>query len=206
MKLRVMPRSQLCTAHPAGFTLVETAVVLVVIGLILGLVFKSRELIDQGRVKSLAVQHAKIVGAVNTYYDRYGTFPGDGCLSATPPSPAACTGPKKGYLSGTSELKAFWHLLIDVTGILESSDRESVYGQPWTVFRGNNAALGTQTVWLDLPGGTQADRRVCCALDRMIDDGNPNTGSVITLGGNYNPRSDCWSLRGQTNIHLKLAP
>jgi len=206
MKPCTMPKNQSYKTQAGGFTLIEMAVVLVIIGLILGMVFKGRELIDQGRVKSLAAQYAKIVGAINTYYDRYGTFPGDGCPDATPASPAECTGPKKGYLSGASELGAFWHLLINVTGILESSDRKSVYGQPWTVFRGNNAALGMQTVWLDLPGGTQADRRVCCALDRMIDDGDARTGSVITLGGSYNPQTDCWSLRGQTNIHLKVAP
>ncbi len=204
MKPCTLPKNRFCKTQASGFTLIELAVVLVIIGLILGMVFKGRELIDQGRVKSLAAQYAKIVGAINTYYDRYGTFPGDGCPDATPASPAECTEPKKGYLSG-DELKAFWHLLVNVTGILESSDRESVYGQPWTVF-GGNAALGRQTVWLDLPGGTQADKRVCCALDRMIDDGNANTGSVITFGGNYNPRTDCWSLRGQANIHLKLAP
>jgi prepilin-type N-terminal cleavage/methylation domain-containing protein len=205
MKPCTMPENRFCKTQATGFTLIELAVVLVVIGLILGMVFKGRELIDQGRVKSLAAQYSKIIGASNTYYDRYGAFPGDGCPEATPASPAACTEPKNGYLSG-KELGAFWHLLIDVTGILESSDQESLYGQPWTVYMSSSGMLGKNLNWLDLPGGTQADKRVCCALDKMIDDGNANTGSVIVLGGNYNPQTDCWSLRGQTNIHLKLAP
>ena len=207
MKTHIIPERQAHVTRSAGFTLIETAVVLVVIGLILGMIFKSRELIDQGRVKNLAAQHAKIIGAISTYYDRYGNFPGDGCLSRTPASPTACSGVKNGYLNGVNELYAFWHLLINVTGILEAADRTSVYGQPWDVLQGNNALLdGSQTVWMDLPGNSQADKRVCCALDRMIDDGNPNTGIVVTFGGPYTPQTDCWSLRGQSNIHLKLAP
>ncbi|HCF06063.1 MAG TPA: hypothetical protein DEU72_07525 [Desulfomicrobiaceae bacterium] len=106
-----------------------------------------------------------------------------------------------------NEMQAFWNLLFR-TGILTPSDRNSVYGQPWNILLGNNPAAGlsNQTNWLDLPGGAQADKRVACALDRMIDDGRANNGSVITFGNPYNPQSDCWSLSGQVNIHLKVIP
>ena len=66
MKTHIIPERQANVTRSAGFTLIETAVVLVVIGLILGMIFKSRELIDQGRVKNLAAQHAKIIGAIST--------------------------------------------------------------------------------------------------------------------------------------------
>ncbi|MDQ5888705.1 MAG: hypothetical protein QG667_1999, partial [Pseudomonadota bacterium] len=62
-----------------GFTLVELAIVLVVIGLILGMAFKGKDLIDSAKVKNLAAQYNKIVAASNTFYEKYGSYPGDGC-------------------------------------------------------------------------------------------------------------------------------
>lgn len=192
----------------SGFTLIEIAIVLVVVGLILGMVFKGNQLIDQTRVKHLAAQYNKIVGAITTFYDRYGFYPGDGCTTANPPSPTSCTGTRNGYVDGGTEYTAFWNLLY-TTGILTPADRQSVFGQPWNILEGNNpgAGLPYQTNWLDLPGGAQADKRIACALDRMIDDGRANNGSVVTFGNPYNPQSDCWNLPpGQVNIHLKVIP
>ena len=61
-----------------GFTLVELAIVLVVIGLILGMAFKGKDLIDGAKVKNLAAQYNKVVAGANTFYEKYGFYPGDG--------------------------------------------------------------------------------------------------------------------------------
>jgi prepilin-type N-terminal cleavage/methylation domain-containing protein len=202
----------------SGFTLIEMAIVLVVIGLILGMVFKGRELIDQGKVKNVAVQYNKIIAGINTFYDRYGFYPGDGCgddsdYVVSDPSPADCNGERNGYVDGMSENDsaeglAFWQLLIEATDILSYADRESVFGQPWEILEGNNpgAGLPSQTDWIDLPGGAQADPRIVCALDKMIDDGEASEGDVITFGDPYDPDTDCWNLSGQVNVHLKVLP
>ena len=197
----------------SGFTLIEMAIVLVVIGLILGMVYKGRELIASAKVKKMAAQRNKIIAGINTFYDRYGFFPGDGCTTGTPSSPMDCNGEKNGYVDGLSEYNApeglaFWELLINVTNILSDADRESVFGQPWEILEGNNpgAGLPLQTDWLDLPGGNQADVRIVCDLDKMIDDGEADEGSVITFGDPYDSDTDCWSLDGQVNVHLKVLP
>jgi hypothetical protein len=187
------------------------AIVLVVIGLILGMVYKGRALVDGAKVKKMAAQYNKIIAGMNTFYDRYGFYPGDGC-PADPTSVTDCSGTKDGVITGnsqynTGEAGAFWDLLIDITAILSENDRESVFGQPWEILQGNNPLLdGNQTDWLDLPGSNQADLRIVCALDKMIDDGEANEGSVITFGNPYNSDTDCWSLSGQVNVHLKVLP
>ncbi|WP_462325591.1 type II secretion system protein [Desulfoplanes sp.] len=197
------------TSH--GFTLIEMAIVLVVIGLILGMVYKGRALVDSAKVKKMAAQYNKIIAGMNTFYDRYGFYPGDGC-PADPTSVTDCTGSQNGVIEGnsqynTDEAGAFWDLLIDITGILDENDRESVFGQPWEILQGNTSVLdGNQTDWLDLPGGNQADLRILCALDKMIDDGEAYEGSVITFGNPYHADTDCWSLNGQRNVHLKVLP
>ncbi|WP_182075354.1 type II secretion system protein [Deefgea sp. CFH1-16] len=43
-----------------GFTLVEMAIVLVIIGLILGAAFKGKDLIDSAKVKNMAAQVGKM--------------------------------------------------------------------------------------------------------------------------------------------------
>jgi len=60
-----------------GFTLVELAIVLVIIGIILGAVLKGQELVNNAKTKRLYQQYREIYAAMYTYYDRYGFFPGD---------------------------------------------------------------------------------------------------------------------------------
>lgn len=60
-----------------GFTLVEIAVVLVIIGLLLGGVLKGQELIASARVRNLADQQSGIQAAYYGFQDRYRAVPGD---------------------------------------------------------------------------------------------------------------------------------
>ena len=60
-----------------GFTLVELAIVLVIIGIILGAVLKGQELINNAKVKRLQNDLRGIEAAMWTYYDRAGRMPGD---------------------------------------------------------------------------------------------------------------------------------
>lgn len=211
------------TPHPrhAGFTLIEMAIVLVVIGLILGMVFKGRQLIDQGRVKSLAAQYNKIIAAVNTYAERYGQYPGDGCQSATPASPMVCRPSQYGAApgaverngGGAQEDSAFWYLLIQKTQILQEADRQSIFGQDWEIishreldqhWSGDPYPVGS---YLNLPGGTQADPRIVCALDQLIDDGEDESGEIFLQTPNkYTKTTDCWTLSGQINAVMRILP
>lgn len=60
-----------------GFTLVEIAVVLVIIGLLLGGVLQGQELIASARVRNLADQQSGIQAAYYGFQDRYRAVPGD---------------------------------------------------------------------------------------------------------------------------------
>jgi prepilin-type N-terminal cleavage/methylation domain-containing protein len=60
-----------------GFTLVELAIVLVIIGIILGAILKGQELIDNAKVKRLQNDLKGLEAAIWTFYDRTGYFPGD---------------------------------------------------------------------------------------------------------------------------------
>ncbi len=197
-----------------GFTLIEMAIVLVIIGLILGMVFKGRELIASAKVKSANAAYNKVVAGTNIYLDRYGVYPGDGCESVAS-KPADCLDEDfeyNGIVEGDNEIKSFFALLKN-SGILTTADTKSALGDEWRV--GGNA----NATWVYVEA---ADLRLVCDLDRVADDGNPNTGIIRagedspedTFGGaaqstdndGYQAGADCWSKEGTASVLLKVLP
>ncbi|MCF8178306.1 MAG: prepilin-type N-terminal cleavage/methylation domain-containing protein, partial [Sulfuritalea sp.] len=67
----------------SGFTLVEIAIVLVIIGLLLGGVLKGQELINSAKVKNMAVDFRNIPVFIYGYQDKYKALPGDHATAAT---------------------------------------------------------------------------------------------------------------------------
>jgi prepilin-type N-terminal cleavage/methylation domain-containing protein len=61
----------------SGFTLVEIAIVLVIIGLLLGGILKGQELITSARVRNIADQNSGVQAAYYGFIDRYRQVPGD---------------------------------------------------------------------------------------------------------------------------------
>src|SRR5476649_546217 len=60
-----------------GFTLIEIAIVLVIVGLLLGGVLKGQELITAARVRNIAAQLDGVKIAYLGFQDRYRSLPGD---------------------------------------------------------------------------------------------------------------------------------
>ncbi|OGP15677.1 MAG: hypothetical protein A2052_07380 [Deltaproteobacteria bacterium GWA2_54_12] len=60
-----------------GFTLIELAIVLVVIGLILGAVLKGQDLINNAKAKRALTDAQGLSAMAHLFMDRYGRLPGD---------------------------------------------------------------------------------------------------------------------------------
>lgn len=67
----------------SGFTLVEIAIVLVIIGLLIGGVLKGREMITNAKIKRVENDFAGVSAAIFAYQDRYGVLPGDDPAAST---------------------------------------------------------------------------------------------------------------------------
>ena len=105
----------------AGFTLVEIAIVLVIIGLLLGGILKGQEMINQARIKNAINDFNGLTVAVTSYQDRYRALPGDDKgASARWTTQAPADGNGDGVIQGlyndataTTESHLFWqHLRI----------------------------------------------------------------------------------------------
>lgn len=65
------------TSKTSGFTLVELAIVLMIIGLLIGGILKGQELINNARITTTIRQMKNYDAAVITFQDSYGAKPGD---------------------------------------------------------------------------------------------------------------------------------
>ena len=66
-----------------GFTLIELAIVLVIIGLLLGGVLRGQELINSARVKNITRDFQNVQVYIYGYQDRFKALPGDDRIAAT---------------------------------------------------------------------------------------------------------------------------
>src|SRR5690242_21667536 len=69
--------------YTQGFTLIEIAIVLVIIGLLLGGVLKGQELITGARVRNLISQQDGVKAAYFGFLDRFRALPGDYASATT---------------------------------------------------------------------------------------------------------------------------
>ena len=170
-----------------GFTLVELAIVLVIIGIILGAILKGQELIKNAKVKRAISQIKEVEAAVYTYYDKYNAFPGDDPNAADRWSSTA-SGNGNGYIDGgycntqNEESCLVWqHLRLadilsgDASGNGPKYLPHHIFGGPIDVF--SYTYNGRNSMWIVLRNvpGEFAEQ-----IDLKLDDGKPNTGSIIT--------------------------
>lgn len=176
----------------AGFTLVEIAIVLVIIGLLLGGVLKGQELIENAKIKNLKNDFQGIAAAHYAYLDRYNQIAGDDgnavarfAVAAATPGTAG-NGTLEGAFSNacgvTEACKYFEHLrkagLISGTG---TGNPRNAYGGTTSVYI-QGGALGGAASGLNVCMGS-LPAKAAEAIDASFDDGLPNTGTVrATLG------------------------
>jgi prepilin-type N-terminal cleavage/methylation domain-containing protein len=187
-----------------AFTLVEMAIVLVIIGLLLGGVLKGQELIENSRIKS-AINDLKGMSTANTgYFDRFRAYPGDDGpainLSARSGSwtDMVSEGNKNGLLditaadtfSGTGEGLAFFRHLRAAGFLSGSLTAVGTSALPVNPFGGLIGVTGANVM------GFPANSKLVCmgsvpgksgrSIDLSIDDGHPASGLVRSTLGDAN--------------------
>src|SRR5476651_2091976 len=97
-------------SQQSGFTLVEIAIVLVIIGLLLGGILKGQELINSAKVKNIANDFRVIPTYIYAYQDKFKALPGDDCLAGTHVgAPATDSGPPCAAPAGNGVINGNWN-------------------------------------------------------------------------------------------------
>ncbi|HEX5093491.1 MAG TPA: prepilin-type N-terminal cleavage/methylation domain-containing protein [Burkholderiales bacterium] len=178
-------------ARQKGFTLVEIAIVLVIIGLLLGGILKGQEMITQAKIKNVIADFSGISAAYHGYQDRYRTIPGDdpGATRWT----GATAGNGNGVVTGaynsttvTDESRLWWDHLRRA-GFVAGNGTQ----QPFNAVAG---MIGVQTGDAQATIGTtlggfsgliicsaNLPDKIAIAVDVQVDDGSSNAGSVRAL-------------------------
>ena len=174
-----------------GFTLIEIAIVLVIIGLLLGGVLKGQELITSARVRNLFSQQDGVKAAYFGFLDRYRALPGDYTAASTTIAGVAATpcgtgnGNGDGQITGNEAILAWEHLSKAgfVTGSYTCNTTESNLTTPTNPY-GNRLQLiydnvygGAATARHNLKTGTQIPSDILAEVDRKADDGNALSGA-----------------------------
>ncbi|MBA4381671.1 MAG: prepilin-type cleavage/methylation domain-containing protein [Sideroxydans sp.] len=200
--------------NQSGFTLIEIAIVLVIIGLLLGGVMKGQELINSAKVKNLAGDFKNIPVYIYGYQDKYRALPGDdanavshlGAGAAQAASAVAGNGVIGGYWNSTTttdESYIFWEHVRRAGLATGSTTPGAADYIPVNAAGGKIGIMsGTTTVAsaaMNDGAGTPVAIRgsyVICSqgilgkfvkqLDLQVDDGNTAGGSMMAaLGTTY---------------------
>ena len=181
----------------SGFTLIEIAIVLVIIGLLLGGVLKGQELITSARVRNIITQQDGIKAAYFGFQDRYRALPGDypGALATAniPQVAATIGGDGDGVIELTTESTAAWtHLsqagflnasynMASATEAVASTNTPTnPYNAYLQIIFDNVYGAGGVTAPPQRPNlktGNAIPVALIGEVDRKLDDGNAYTGT-----------------------------
>jgi prepilin-type N-terminal cleavage/methylation domain-containing protein len=182
------------TRTTRGFTLVEIAVVLVVIGLLLGGMLRASQLTVGARVRELASQQDSIRPAYLGFYERYRALPGDYAQAVANIKDVTQNGNGNGRIEGgatPNEGILQWEHLArsgyvngSYTYAATESDATSFksrFGGYVKVLFDGVYGIGSDTTPSsqrhNLKTGPNIPVEIVAELDRKIDDGRPNSGT-----------------------------
>jgi prepilin-type N-terminal cleavage/methylation domain-containing protein len=183
-------------SQQSGFTLVEIAIVLVIIGLLLGGILKGQELINSAKVKNLANDFRVVPTYIYAYQDKFKALPGDDNQVAAHVqggTPGTGGTPGNGVIEGawnagettTIESNVFWEH-VRLANLAAGPTALAAGFAPTNTVGGRigvNSAIAAQVQITGMTGTYQ----VCSAgilgrfakqLDIQMDDGQTNTGSM----------------------------
>ena len=179
-----------------GFTLIEIAIVLVIIGLLLGGVLKGQELITGARVRNLISQQDGIKAAFFGFQDRFRALPGDYASASNNINNVSQNGNGNGRIENNATAPAFAHeeLLawnhLTAAGFLNGSftvtsgdtlatdlnNPKNPYSVYIQIIYDATYGSGSPPSKHNLKTGNQVPVEIIAEVDRKIDDGLPYAG------------------------------
>lgn len=208
-----------------GFSLVELAIVLIVIGLIIGGILKGQDLIESARLKSALSQVNEFRLATATFMDKYDAMPGDFDKASSQIEAGLQNGQNNGVVDGPGlsagagnqhEALSFWtHLsaarllpspgqVVDGTARFGAGAPAAKIGGGFTIRHDPFPDMPGHWFVLGKENGAEGNGPLltplqALGLDKKGDDGDPKRGRIQARDGAGVAAGDCVRSDGTYN-------
>ena len=202
-----------------GFTLVEIAIVLVVVGLLIGGVLKGQALIGSAKSNNVIKKMQSLQTAYYAFQDKYSGLPGDMSNAQTIVGASATncsTRCDNGQINGWQNASLVFNHLSAAglysgpsaqaeqnSVITTASGPDNAYGGAMFIMFWNQVATElARSNELAVFTGRNLPAEVLAEIDRKIDDGRPQTGTFRAAWPNWNGgrcydrANNSWNLDG----------
>ena len=177
-------------SHQQGFTLVEIAIVLVIIGFLLAGILNAQSVMRNARTKDTIKAVNDMATASQQFKDRYGAWPGtlQNASTAIANVSAACVGNTTNLISTAAESACASESLIR-SGVLRGDAAQPIRTNGTTTLSVTGAAAalsgvaGLPAAWRNVVRIQTTDCDVILQMDRLLDDGSAETGNLRTATG-----------------------
>jgi type II secretory pathway pseudopilin PulG len=178
-----------------GFTLVEMALILLIIGLLVSAVIQGQQLIQGARVRSIISEQQAVATAVLAFQDRYQALPGDYqqaplSIACSPPCPAGNGngriedgGPPNEsiiawtHLAGAGFLNASFTASSATSTVAPGNTPQNLAGGYLQIAFDDNWGYSTNPARRhNVKTGNNLPVEVLAEVDRKMDDGLPTSG------------------------------
>lgn len=182
----------------SGFTLIEIAIAMAIIGLLITLTVKGRELVENSRAKSLANDFRDIQVALFGYQDRFKALPGDDPSATANLAPTATSIQNgngnlriEGDLNANLSESFFLWQHVRLAGFLQGIANAEASG--YVPLNTSGGSLGVTDVSHAPISGMSGGYIICSdnisgrlvkQLDMMLDDGHTAKGSMLVSYAN----------------------
>lgn len=187
----------------SGFTLVEIAIVLVIVGLLLAGIIQGSALINSGTAKNLANELKTIPVYVYQYQDKFRALPGD---DANAVGHVAGTNATTGGTAGNGKIEGAWDSTTNTEESFlfwEHIRKANIAAGPTNTgdpgYSPRNVAGGRIGISSVAPIVNMSGGYFVCSgavlgkyvrqIDTTLDDGNTDTGSVRIAEAGANPQN-----------------
>lgn len=157
------------------------AIVMVIIGLLIGVVLKGQALIQNARCKNLINEAGELTNAYYAYLHQYGKYPGDDNTTVGRWGATTVDGNNNGRIDNAEPLRANQHLALAamITGTYNGTTQPILlkYGNATTATF-TQAPVAMQAWCANVISFAGLDGQAAQALDSAFDDGVWNTGKT----------------------------